>query len=99
VVSEADASGTPWGYARAVTRRSRRIRQRVQRFPPVVMDGALGAAIFAIGTTQAVLYQRYYPRSERPLALVLMSVACAGVALRRTRFWFSCCLVAGTAIV
>lgn len=49
------------------------IRDRAKRLPPVVMDGALGAAIFAIGATQAVLYQRYYPRSDRPLALVLMS--------------------------
>src|SRR6266567_4714140 len=71
-----------------------RLIERVRRLPPIAVDGAIGAGIFAMGALgQLTSPDDVLPHAQRPAALGLLALACLGAALRRTNLWAACALV------
>ena len=69
-------------------RRLDRLVERAHRLPPLAVDGAIGAGIFALaglGQLQA--------HALHPTVLGLYVIASLGVALRRKSLWIGCALV------
>src|SRR5438874_6502559 len=69
-------------------RRLDRLVERAHRLPPLAVDGAMGAGIFALAGVQQLASHTF-----QPTVLGLQAVASLGVALRRTSLWVGCVLV------
>jgi signal transduction histidine kinase len=74
--------------------------EKARRLPPIVLDGAIGAGIFALGAlgqlatpSSGISPSDALPHSQRPAALGLLALASLGAALRRTNLLAACVLV------
>ncbi|MDP9343171.1 MAG: histidine kinase [Actinomycetota bacterium] len=57
--------------------------ERARRWPPIAIDGAIGAGIFTIGAAALVLPGEAVPASQQPAALGILAVEAVAVTLRR----------------
>ncbi len=65
---------------------------KVRRLPPIAFDGAIGAAIFAIGAMAVVLGDDGVPTSQRPAALAILAFEAIAVTLRRKSLGAACAI-------